>query len=111
MFNRLVYGLAKDKHELIGLLADAMAAMHVDQVPVAAVKVSAAGAGPVVVNVGPGKVHRIRATVAVSLCDDTAVIWPVAANTEIPSFTPPVQCVTNITIAFSAAGDAYIQYL
>jgi hypothetical protein len=76
-----------------------------------AVKVTAAAPGDVVVKATPGIVAAIRAMAGtnVTLKDNATERWYVAAGGK-DDFPFPIACGTNITLNFSAAGDAYIIY-
>lgn len=73
-------------------------------------KVTAGGAGVQVVSAVAGKVWGIAsatAAVTVELRDNAAGKWFVGAQ-QNTMFPVPIACLTNISLNFSGAGDAYI---
>jgi hypothetical protein len=84
---------------------------EIDLRGVSARKITAAGAGDEVVKATAGKVYAVRAGTGVTLTlkDGATEKWHIAAASK-DEFSQPVACSTNITLNFSAAGDAWIIY-
>jgi len=76
-------------------------------------KVTASAAGNVVVKNAPGLVALIKAVTAgvtVTLYDGTRQAWEGLTATEKDFGAHPVACANNITLNFSAAGEAWVIY-
>jgi hypothetical protein len=83
----------------------------IDLEGVNAVKVTVAGAGDEVVKATPGKVYAVRAAAGVNLIlkDNITEKWNIPAASK-DEFSQPIAHLTNITLNFDAAGDAWIIY-
>ena len=75
--------------------------------------VIASAAGNVTVKNAPGlvaEINAITASVGVSLYDGARQVWPAVTAADKVFSPAPLACGTNITLNFSAAGEAWIVY-
>lgn len=72
-----------------------------------AMKVTAAGAGDIVLNASYGKIFgcSVVGGITVRLKDGATEIWDL--GTQV---TCPIICATSVVLNFSAAGDAFLIY-